>query len=291
MQKTCNGQTASAGTPPDREMTLINRWARTPLTAAEVYCFAVKLCDNDIDRDCERFDDGALDAMAALFVGKTGLLDHRWSAREQVARLYRAETAAEEGRLTKDGRPYRYVKGWAYMLRGEADGLIAQIEGGIKREVSVGLSCARVSCSVCGDPLGQCGHEKGKHYGGALCHAVLAEPSDAYEWSFVAVPAQADAGVMKSVKKGGQALDNLQKEAALGRRFLEELGGEVTRLGALCGLPGEALKTVAGRMEFDELLSVRDALKATVSARYPRTPQLSGAETDAPGIPVPEFMI
>lgn len=38
----------------------------------------------------------------------------------------------------------------------------------------------------------------GKSYKGAVCHAVLCEPTDAYEWSFVAVPAQRGAGVTKA---------------------------------------------------------------------------------------------
>ena len=29
------------------ELAEINRFARTPLTAEEVYCFAVRLCDNE----------------------------------------------------------------------------------------------------------------------------------------------------------------------------------------------------------------------------------------------------
>ena len=35
-------------------------------------------------------------------------------------------------------------------------------------------------------------------YGGKLCYFTLKAPTDAYEWSFVAVPAQRKAGVMKS---------------------------------------------------------------------------------------------
>lgn len=35
-----------------------------------------------------------------------------------------------------------------------------------------------------------CTHIKGAEYGGKLCCYILDEPFDAYEWSFVAVPAQ-----------------------------------------------------------------------------------------------------
>ena len=75
--------------------------------------------------------------------------------------------------------------------------LIAEIEGGIKREVSVGCAVKRAECSICGSDMGRCAHEKGKRYDGRLCCTVLDDPYDAYEWSFVAVPAQREAGVIK----------------------------------------------------------------------------------------------
>ena len=39
--------------------------------------------------------------------------------------------------------------------------LIAEIEGGIKKEVSVGCSAAKRSCSICGKDAGLCEHERG----------------------------------------------------------------------------------------------------------------------------------
>ncbi len=300
MKKQWDGQAVPGGGPDEAALALINRHARTPLTAAQVYCFAVRLCDNDIDRDCERFSDEALTQMAPLFEGKAGLFDHQWSARQQVARLYRTEVAGEEGQLTGDGRPCVYLKGYAYMLRSAAsDPLIADIEGGIKREVSVGLSCARSTCSVCGQPVGSCSHEKGKTYDGALCHTVLEQPTDAYEWSFVAVPAQPAAGVIKSIRQGARAPgpkpeahgEAVQKEAELGRLFVKELGSEVCRLGALCDLPAEVAGVLGARLAAQELIVLRDALRKAVAKRYPESPQLgSGLRTKA-ARETPEFMI
>ena len=80
---------------------------------------------------------------------------------------------------------------------------IEDIEGGIKREVSIGCAVARTVCSVCGKVYGSCEHRKGVTYDGKLCVAVLCEPTDAYEFSFVAVPAQRQAGVQKGLKGGG----------------------------------------------------------------------------------------
>ena len=41
----------------------INKFTRRPLSEDEVYVFSVILCDNDIDRDCERFSENALDTL------------------------------------------------------------------------------------------------------------------------------------------------------------------------------------------------------------------------------------
>ena len=54
------------------ELALINTYTRRPLTAEEVYVFSVTLCDNDVDRDGERFPVESLFALEKLFVGKTG---------------------------------------------------------------------------------------------------------------------------------------------------------------------------------------------------------------------------
>ena len=44
----------------DGELDLINKYARRPLKEEEVYAFSLVLCDNEIDRDYERFSDSSL---------------------------------------------------------------------------------------------------------------------------------------------------------------------------------------------------------------------------------------
>lgn len=100
------------------ELARINRFAKKELRAEEVYTFAVKLCDNEVDRDFERFDRAALEKLSELFVGRTGIFDHSWSAGGQTARIYRAEVIEEKTRTTA-GDKYCWCKGWAYMLRTE----------------------------------------------------------------------------------------------------------------------------------------------------------------------------
>ena len=137
------------------ELEQINRFAKTPLTAEEVYTFTVRLCDNEVDRDFERFDTGALEELGELFLGKSGIFDHQWSAGGQTARIYRTEVVREPARITAAGDEYCWLKGWAYLLRTEKNAdLIAEIEGGIKKEVSVGCSMGKSVCSVCGAEQG-----------------------------------------------------------------------------------------------------------------------------------------
>lgn len=189
----------------DGDMALINVQAKTPLTPEQIYTFAVRLCDNQVDRDFERFPRKSLERLAELFVGKSGIFDHCWTAAGQTARLYKVEVVDEPGQKTKAGDALSWLKGYAYMVRTESNqDLIAEIEGGIKREVSVGCSVARMTCSICGEESWHCGHCKGEVYDGKLCFFSLEEPQDAYEWSFVAVPAQPAAGVVKNKRYGGQ---------------------------------------------------------------------------------------
>ena len=241
------------GSPEQEELALINALVRRELEAGEVYTFALRLCDNDIDRDFERFDDGTLDQLAPMFVGVSGVFDHQWSARGQTARIYRTQVVGGDGSLTADGRPCRYLKGWAYMMRTQENAaLIAEIDGGIKREVSVGCAVERVVCSICGQELDACPHEKGEEYGGQLCCGVLTGASDVYEWSFVAVPAQRKAGVIKSAGR------RLEDEARLGRKYLKALRAEMVRLAGIAEpQAGRALlEKVSARLDEEELLGL-----------------------------------
>lgn len=274
---------------PDREdMVLINRLAREELAAEQVYTFSLRLCDNEIDRDWERFDQNALERLQELFAGKSGIFDHHWSAREQTARLYKTELCREGGR-TAAGDERLYLKGWAYMLRSEKNReLIDEIEAGIKKEVSVGCSVARRVCSVCGEE--SCGHQGGREYDGKLCFFTLQDPTDAYEWSFVAVPAQRKAGVIKSFRRGTlkqlaagrpeclEELAELEREAEMGRSYMRSLREELKRL---AGLTEEKLnlqlfaKSV-DRMEEDELLELTRMFRRRLDGKYPPVPQLRG---------------
>ena len=267
------------GTPEADELALINGMARRELGADEVYTFALRLCDNDIDRDLERFDDGTLDQLAPMFVGVSGVFDHRWSAREQTARIYRTEVVGGDGTLTGDGRPYRFLKGWAYMMRTDENAaLIAEIDGGIKREVSVGCAVEKVVCSVCGRELDECPHEKGEEYDGTICCGVLTGATDAYEWSFVAVPAQRKAGVIKSAGR------RTEDEARLGRKYLKSLRRELVRLAGIVEPEAEyaLLEKTAAKLDEEELLGLIRLYRGKADRLLAPRPQLCYSEEAVP---------
>lgn len=178
----------------------INKLTRRPFTEEEVYTFSVVLCDNEIDRDGERFSDEALGELKERFVGKTGIFDHDPTAANQSARIFDTELVTDNSRTTMYGAPYKYLKASAYMVRTDENRtLISEIDGGIKKEVSISCSAAKRICSICGCDKNEsgCSHIKGKSYGDKQCCTILSDITDAYEWSFVAVPAQVAAGVTK----------------------------------------------------------------------------------------------
>ena len=271
--------TVEPGTPDAQDLAQINRLAKTPLAPEQVYTFAVRLCDNEVDRDLERFDPDALEELGRLFLGKSGVFDHQWSAQGQTARIYRTEVIREAAKTTEAGDEYRWLKGWAYLLRTEKNAeLIAEIEGGIKKEVSVGCSMGKSVCSICGAEDG-CGHEKGQRYGGKLCFRELRQPLDAYEWSFVAVPAQRSAGVLKRFCQEGEDTALLRKQAALGVKYLASLRREVVRLAMLAddALDGEAFAAAAAKLDEPELLALRKSYAKQAARRFPTVPQLCAA--------------
>ncbi len=197
------------GMPTDEDMKLINEHTLKTLTKDDVFCFSVILCDNDIDRDFERFDENALKTLEKLFVGKTGILNHSMRSEDQNSRTYKTQVLVDNSRKTVDGLPYTCLKAWCYTVNSEKNkSLIRDIESGIKKEVSISCASDERICSICGE--NHCSHIPGRKYNGERCYKTITNITDAYEWSFVAVPAQRNAGVTKSFKKE-KSMENILK--------------------------------------------------------------------------------
>ena len=166
------------------DMARVNAQALVELTAEDVFVFRIAACDDQPDRDNEQFTLECLQGLAKLYVGKTVIMDHKWSAANQTARVYDTAVELSEG-------VNRLIL-YAYMLRSEATAdMIASIEGGILREVSVGCAVEDAVCNICGA-------NKRKSW----CEHM----------PFCAVPAQPGAGVVK--RYGGE--DNKPEPPAPG---------------------------------------------------------------------------
>lgn len=166
-------ETVTAVQPDKAAMEKINLYTRRAYKPEEVYTFSVVLCDNEVDRDGECFTKETLEELAKLFVGKTGILDHEPTSKNQTARVFDAAVKEIPGKVTFLNEPYAQLTAQAYVPRNDGTkAFIESIESGIRKEVSVGCAVKKRVCSVCG-------------------------AADAYEFSFVAVPAQRAAGVVK----------------------------------------------------------------------------------------------
>lgn len=222
----------SVGVSPD-ELSKINTFTTRELTQDEVYVFKAILCDNDLDRDFEHFSTQALEKLKELFVGKTGIFDHNPKTSNQTARIFDTAIEVDSTRKTALGEEYTYLLAKAYMLRNaETEGLIAQIDGGIKKEISVGCSVKSRVCSICNEENGMCTHKAGAEYDGKLCHFTLDDVSDAYEFSFVAVPSQRKAGVIKafSPEEVFKGLRESDGEVILTKSQVKDVLNEISRL-------------------------------------------------------------
>ena len=298
------GVASDAGSATAEELELINTYTRRTLTAEEVYVFTVVLCDNDVDRDGERFTVESLFALEKLFVGKTGIFDHNPSAKNQTARIISCKVENVASRTTATGDEYFCLKARAYLPRTEGNSeLIAALDSGIVKEVSVGCAVGKILCSVCGEDIGMCPHRKGETYGGKLCCGELTEPYDAYEWSFVAVPAQKNAGVtktaygkeidmegiMKKLSRGQSAtfsdrdckklleyIDSLKQSAKDGVYYRDSLTTEVLRLSAAVqpGISRETMESVTKGMSVAQLKEFKNAFEKQRAELIPVAPQL-----------------
>ena len=289
------------------DMKKISTFTRREMSADEVYTFNVDLCNNDVDRDFEKFSVQTLNRLAKLFVGKTGIFDHSMKANDQKARVFDAYVEKILGRKTADGEDFYTLKAKAYMLNNEENkSLIDEIDAGIKKEVSISCSVDKSYCSICNtdNRHGRCEHIKGKTYGGKLCFNILSDATDAYEFSFVAVPAQREAGITKSflntkerkmqdiiktISSGENVtltkseadrlysyIENLEGEAALGEEYKKALSKEVVDLfkSAFPDMDAKLFSSVTAVMTTKELLGFRDGMKKS-NAKSKIKPQLA----------------
>ena len=280
------------------DLAKIQQFSRRELLPEEIYVFNVDLCNNDVDRDYEKFSVETLKQMAELFIGKTGIFDHSMKSADQTARIFDAFVEKVNGKKTADGEDFYSLKAKAYMLNNEQNrSLIDSIDAGIKKEVSVSCSVDKAYCSICHTDRKRaaCEHRKGKMYGDRLCFNILTDATDAYEFSFVAVPAQREAGVTKSfsikeeaemqdivkmISQGDEItlsksqtnelysyIEGLKQEAELGEAYKKKLIKQVVDLfkSAFPKMDEALFVSVASVMTSKELLGFCDGMKKSLN--------------------------
>lgn len=297
-------------TVSENELKKINTYARRKLNADELYTFHVELCNNDIDRDFEKFSVQALKELAPLFVGKTGICDHSMKSSDQKARIFDTYVEKVAGKKTADGEDFYRLMAKAYMLNTpENKVLIDEIDAGIKKEVSVSCSMSKSICSICsGDrKKGRCEHINGRIYKNETCFSILSDPTDAYEFSFVAVPAQREAGITKSFKAKGENMesiikamkdcekdimvsksqadsilnyiDELEEKARLGEEYKKNLAKEVSKSFSFNfpDMDKKAISSLVAVMTMKELLCFKESFAKKSKA----SPQAQLAKNEA----------
>ena len=194
----------------DEDLKKINKYTLSPVTADDVFIFKATMADNEQDdRNYAPFNLKALQDLKKLYPGKTMLKDHSRQADNQIARIYDTELIQNSSKTTELGELHTELEAKIYMIKTESNkDLIAEIKGGIKKEVSTSCMPEKMICNICNtdNMVKYCRHWPGREYtiedGSSKgtkkrCKMLLHGAKEAYELSFVAVPAQPRASTHK----------------------------------------------------------------------------------------------
>jgi hypothetical protein len=184
----------------------VNRFALRPLEQGEFATFTLDLCHNQVDRHFSRFPDEELDKINRLVPGRPLMERHDLHGSLPRGTFFRSRIHAEGER--------RSVRPDVYVLRtAENAGFIANIEGGIYRETSIGFSFQTPECSICGKDLRTCDHVPGRSYGEEVCHYIMRNVLEVIEGSVVPSGSQGTGFVAE--RRGlpiEEALEHARKE-------------------------------------------------------------------------------
>ena len=254
--------------PADIE--IINKYTRKKLNPNEIYTFSIILCDNDVDREFESFTKESLIKMANMFQGVTGIFDHEMSSKNQISRIYKA-TVISSNEKTIYGETKYKLKAFAYMPKNDSTkNIISKIDSGILKEVSVSCSIQKKTCSICGKIYdGTCGHDLGKIYNGKYCYIKLENPTDAFEWSFVAVPAQRCAGVIKNFVHS-DTNNEINKQNKMSIYYENRLKAQVIKLGFLNNFMKDndaTFKNLINKLSLEELEAFKEEFEKNLDSK------------------------
>jgi hypothetical protein len=158
---------------------LINRHSLKPLAATDVETYTFRVCNDQVDRDGERFSLEILHDFADSLPGKGLLEAHEWGA-PGVGMFYKAWVENLDG--------VNWVMAKCYLPRAAKDSAdaITKIDSGIAKWVSIGFYAPR-----------QVGVNGVQEYRRGL----NGEKGESLECSLVFLGAQYQAGIVKSLQR------------------------------------------------------------------------------------------
>ena len=276
--------------PTKAQLAVINKMALEPQTEESGYVFELQMADQEIDRAYEHFTSEAITDMAKLSPGKPVLLDHSWSAKSIVGRIFKAKNDA--GKLVQ----------WAYFP--ETEGTKAITEGilsGMLNKLSVGFAIDYEnmicdSCKNCIYDWEKCDHYPGgKDEEGKTVTITLKRVKDYHESSIIPVPCQPDSHIRLSYdpeklaeasKKLDPALTNFIESMALsGKTFNRELFKGAGLVGGIVPIPGE--KEAGDTIALGNNNTIQDSVMADEKLEAPAQ-EVEGTEEVATPDEAPE---
>lgn len=305
----------------------INSYALKTLSSDDVYVRRCLLAHNAIDRDNERFPEPLLDNFAATLPGKSLLFGHDRHSYFPLGLFFDASTedmtpdqfkalTGEEPRLPDGVSTVKVLWGWFYIVKtATAEDMIANIEAGVYRHVSIGFTAADLNGVK-------------KEINGPILYWEYMPPGEALEGSLVWLGAQPGATAQKDLKdqkhtqeeqsmkaiialligmgmksitdtatedqitagiKGlldekNAKIDELTPLAADGKAYREELVSNYVaakaKLGEVAETPDaqNGLKQVAAGYPLDFLKSELKHLQARIEKAFPDTYQTTGED-------------
>ncbi len=167
----------------ETEVAEVNRFTLRPLSPEEYVVFALDLCHNQIDRHFSCFPEEELEVINRKVPGRPLMERHDLQGSLPRGTFFRSVVHRQGEVVT--------VRPKVYVLRLEENrNFIANIEGGVYRETSIGFSFTFPECSVCGRDIRRCVHLPGEVYDRAMCFYRMRGVQDVLEGSVVACGSQ-----------------------------------------------------------------------------------------------------
>jgi hypothetical protein len=147
-----NGLKVTPSKPTDSQLEKINRFTRRPFTVDEIYVGQLRLANNCVDRDTERFSEEVLQRFAATAIRRTMLFDHNRQAQvsaigkffdvevEKMPLQQALQETGEDLQLPDGITDVWFLSPWFYIpVKGVSEETIVKIDAGIYDFASIGF--------------------------------------------------------------------------------------------------------------------------------------------------------